>query len=135
MRILRWILFLPVSVMAGVVVAVILVGFLGPSELNYSSGSAPAIAALNMALSSAVFLLVARIIAPSGKSWVVIGLGCVLVALNILELMSAIPASRLPAALPQERIRISEAVGFISVATTFGISEVLLRLRARRDVA
>lgn len=135
MRILRWVLFLPVSVMAGVVVAVMLVGFLGPSEPNYSSGSAPVMAALNMALSSAVFLLVARIIAPSGKSWVVIGLACVLVVLNILELKSAIPASRLPAALPQERIRIAEAVGFISVAIAFGISEVLLRLRARRDVA
>jgi len=130
MRILRWILLLPGAAVSGVLVAVVLVSLVGFLLQIDPGNPPPLVAAVIMALSALAFLLVARLIAPRYQSWVVLSLAGLLVLLNILELSPAIPASRLPGALPKESVRIAEACGFIAVALAFGARELFV-LRGR----
>ena len=133
---LRWILFLPAAVTAGILTFLIGVGLLGPSESSYTQTSALVVSVFNMSLITTATLLVARAVAPSGKPWVVISLAGVLIALNLLEITSAVRALQATSPEPKERIRIAEAAGFICTAGSFlliAISQIRQRSSANQS--
>jgi len=114
-RILRWIIFLPAAIAAGIATMVLCVFLFGPSEAIYTQPWALFSSALDMGLATAVTLLVARALAPSKKPWVVIVMATILITLNLLEIRHA----ALTIQIPKDRVRIAEALGFIAVATIF----------------
>lgn len=129
-RVFRWVVMLPVALLAGVATALLVGSLLGPEEPNYLQTSALLASCANMALATTVTLFVARSVAPTHKLWVVAVLATVLVVLNLGELGSALTAMAVPAPQPKERIRVAEALGFLVAASTFlGLAVKGLRKR------